>query len=167
MRDKLPTSPLARGAVLGAIVGLVLSAIYGGGVMIALLVMAARPSPGTPAGDYAVQLAILPVTLTFAMFCIILIGLIPASLIGAALGTVISALMGPIRPYLSGPRGGGLGVLVALGFALLFHWLLPWAAAGETRFYWLYQGGPSLGCILGGGWIGWWLGNVNQTSPRQ
>ena len=55
-------SPIARGVVLGAITGLILSAIYGAAVIGFLVVLMTLYAPGTPPGDYFIQLAMVSVT---------------------------------------------------------------------------------------------------------
>jgi len=167
--DRLPAfrsikSLVARGVIMGALSGFALSLIYGGLILAFLLFMMTQRSPGTPAGDYAIQLAMTSVTAGFAMPCIGLLGVMPGVLWGVLLGLLIgvpvSLLRGKLRLVSSALLGAALaGVLAALWPQLLFFPTSTWP---EIRTYFLWQGGPGLISIVGGAFVGWWLYRSTQ-----
>lgn len=152
-------SPIARGVVLGTVVGLFLSAIYGGGIVAFLSLLMTIRAPGTPVGDYLVQLAMASVTVTCAIPCVGLLGVAPGTIWGALLGLLIGATVTLLRKVLSSMSSALLGAAVSGLVALCWHLLFPFPTTTwiEVRTYLLYQGMPSLISLVAGGWMGWWL----------
>jgi hypothetical protein len=142
---------------LGAIAGLAGATLYGLGVLLFLLSIMARPSPGTPPGDYAIQLLMVPVTLGIAVYCIGFIGIFPATLLGLMLGAAIGGLISLLHLEQAPLLAALVGLVTALAIVLILHWLLPFSGASSSRDYWLYQGVPSLIYLAAGGWLGWKL----------
>jgi hypothetical protein len=145
---------------LGAITGLISSSLYGLAVLLFLLGVAARPAPGTPPGDYAIQLLIVPISLGIGFFCVELIGIFPATLLGLILGAATGGLMSLLHLEHAPFKAALLGFVTALIIVLILHWLLPFPTAPSGRDYWLYQGGPSLIYLAAGGWLGWKLASL-------
>lgn len=141
---------------MGAIAGFAGATFYGVGVLLFLLWTITRPSPGTPPGDYAIQLLMVPVTLGVATYCIGLMGLFPAALLGVSLGAATGGLISLLHLEHAPARAALVGLVTALIIVLILHWLLPFSAASR-RDYWLYQGMPSLIYLAAGGWLGWKL----------
>ncbi|MFC2029685.1 hypothetical protein ACFLWA_03045 [Chloroflexota bacterium] len=148
-------SPIARGMLLGAIAGFALSAIYGGLVLLFLLALMIIRAPGTPIGDYAIQLSMASATAGFAIPCIGVLAVMPGTLWGALLGLLISAPVTLLNRVLSPVKSALLGAAVAAALAACWPFLFPFATTAwiETRTYLLYQGAPSLISIVAGGWI--------------
>jgi hypothetical protein len=144
-----------RGAILGAITGCVLAAIYGGGVIAFLLALMTIHAPGTPIGDYPIQLAIVPVTATCAIPCVGVLGVAPGTAWGAMLGLLIGASVALLRkglsPVTSALLGAAISAIVAVGWQQIFPF--PTTTWIETRTYLLYQGVPGLISLVAGGWM--------------
>ena len=152
-------SPIARGLALGATAGLLLSAIYGAGVLGFLVLLMTLRAPGTPLSDYIIQLSMASVTATCAIPCIGLLGVVPGTVWGAILGLLNAVSVRQLRSVLSTFTATLVGVVISGAMAFCLHLALPFprTTPTEVRTYLLYQGVPSLISLAVGGWMGRWL----------
>lgn len=159
--DKLQSSIIVRGAVLGAATGLSVSAAYAG-LLIAFFLLAMlwgviTTAPSQP-GDAAMMLLVGPASAGFMFICAGFIGVLPGTLLGAIIGLLISLPVGLLRARLSSGGAAVIGGLVAALVVALIHIFLLSADSDPTlREYLLLTIIPGFLCIGAGGWVGWKL----------
>ncbi len=164
--SKTFTPLLARGAILGALTGLGVSAAYAGlliAFFLAMILWGAITSAPTQPRDAAMLLLVGPASAGFMFICAAFIGLLPGTVLGLLIGVLISLPLGLLRSRLSSGGAVGLGVLVSAGVVIIIHVLLLGADPDPTlREYLLLTIIPGLLCIAAGGWVGWKLHTSSQ-----
>ncbi len=159
--DKLQSSIIVRGAVLGAATGLSVSAAYAGLLiaffLVAMLWGAITTAPSRPE-DAAMMLLVGPASAGFMFICAGFIGILPGILLGTIIGLLISLPVGLLRARLSDGGAAVIGGLVAAAVVALIHVFLLNADPDPTlREYLLLTIIPGVLCIGAGGWVGWKL----------
>lgn len=163
--NKLQSSIITRGALLGALTGLSVSTAYAGLLIAFFLLMmlwgAVTTAPNQP-GDAAMMLLVGPASAGFMFICAGFIGILPGILLGTIIGLLISLPVGLFGPRLTAIGAVMTGGLVSAGVVALIHILLINADPDPTlREYLLLTIIPGFLCIGAGGWVGWklWKGS--------
>lgn len=154
---------LARGAVLGALTGFGVAALYAllliGFFLVVMFYGAISTLPTHP-DDAAMMLLVGPASAGFMFICASFIGVLPGTILGTVIGLLISLPVGLLRSYLSPLGAAGVGGLVSTGVVILIHMLLLSYDPDPTlREYLLLTILPGVLCIAAGGWVGWRLRN--------
>jgi len=90
--------------------------------------------------------------LVFAVLCYgYLIGVLPATILGAVIGLLIGLVLTPLKKPLSAFAAGVLGLQVALITNLLFEWLFFSTLTISSN--WLLTI-PQIICLIASGWMG-------------
>jgi hypothetical protein len=161
--SKLLTSILARGAILGALTGFSVSALYAVlliGFFLAMSFFGALVALPTHPNDAAMMLLVGPASAGFMFICASFIGVLPGTILGTVIGLLISLPVGLLRSRLTPGGAAVVGVLVSTGIIVLIHGLLLSYDPDPTlREYLLLTILPGVLCMAAGGWVGWRLQN--------
>lgn len=163
--DKLQSSIITRGALLGAVTGLSVSAAYAGlliAFFLAAVVWGAVTTAPNHPEDAAMMLLVGPASAGFMFICAGFMGILPGILLGTIIGVLISLPVGLFGPRLTAIGAAVIGGLVSAGVVALIHVLLINADPDPTlREYLLLTIIPGFLCIGAGGWVGWklWKGS--------
>jgi hypothetical protein len=161
--SKLLTSILARGAILGALTGFGISALYAVlliGFFLAMSFFGALAALPTHPNDATMMLLVGPASAGFMFICASFIGVLPGTILGMVIGLLISLPVGLLRSRLSPLGAAGVGGLVSTGVVILIHiFLLSYDPDPTLREYLLLTLLPGVLCIAAGGWVGWRLRN--------
>lgn len=157
----LQSSTIARGAILGALTGFGVSALYALlliGFFLAAMFFGALSALPTHPDDAAMMLFVGPASAGFMFICASFIGVLPGTLLGTVIGLLISLPVGWLRTRLTPVTAAGVGVLVSAGVVALIHvFLLSYDPDPTLREYLLLTILPGVLCIAAGGWAGWKL----------
>lgn len=157
------TSILARGAVLGALTGFGVSALYALlliGFFLAVMFYGAISTLPTHPDDAAMMLLVGPASASFMFICASFLGVLPGTILGTVIGLLISLPVGLLRSRLTPGGAAVVGVLVSAGVVVLIHGLLLSYDPDPTlREYLLLTILPGVLCTTVGGWVGWRLQN--------
>jgi hypothetical protein len=159
--NKLQFSIITRGAILGALTGLSVSAAYAG-LLITFFRMTmlwgAITTASRQPSDAAIMLLVGPASAGFMFICAGFIGVLPGTILGAIIGVLISLAVGLLGPRLTPASAAGVGVIISAGVVILIHVLLIAGDANPTwQEYLLITIIPGLLCTVAGGWVGWKL----------
>ena len=162
MTHSKPLIPiLRRGAILGALTGLGVSAVYAGLLIAFFLLMVlygAISSASTNPSDAAMMLLVGPASAGFMLLCAGFIGVLPGTILGLVIGLLISLPLALLHPHLSNGGAAVVGAVVSAGVVILIHIFLirsdPNPTVQEYLFLTIL---PSPLCIAAGGWVGWKL----------
>jgi len=159
--SKSLTRTLTRGAILGALTGLGVSAAYAGLLIAFFLLMmfyGAITSVSTNPDDAAMLLLVGPASAGFMFICAGFIGVLPGTILGLVIGLLISLPVALLHPRLTNGSAAVVGVVVSAGVVLLIHIFLISSDPNPTvREYLFLTILPGLLCIVAGGWVGWKL----------
>jgi hypothetical protein len=152
---------LTRGATLGALTGLVVSAAYAGVLIaffLATILWGAITTAPTQPADAAMMLLVGPASAGFMFICAGFIGVLPGTILGLVIGVLISLAVGLLRSRLSPGGAAVVGVIISGAVVGLIHLFLLSADSDPTlREYLLLTILPGLLCLGAGGWVGWKL----------
>jgi hypothetical protein len=155
------TSILARGAVLGALTGFGISALYALlliGFFLAMSFVGALAALPTHPNDAAIMLLVGPASAGFMFICASFIGVLPGTILGTVIGLLISLPLGLLRSRLTHGGAALVGVLVSAGVVWLIHFFLLSSDPNPTlQEYLLLTILPGVLCVAAGGWVGWRL----------
>jgi hypothetical protein len=150
-------SPVARGSVVGAIVGLSLSALY---ALLALMVwtiyLLATNLEGSRLGASVIGAGILFVCGWVLAFGV---GVVPGTLIGMLIG-LGTGLVLATRKRTSPGAGILIGLIVGSVAVAAINGSLARSMLADTRavvLYWLWIGFPGILTLVSSAIIGWWL----------
>jgi hypothetical protein len=157
-------SAIARGAIMGGLVGLSLSAIY---AALALVVWAiyllATNLEGDRLGATVIGTGILSVCGWVFAFGV---GVVPGTLLGALIG-LVAGLALATRKRTSPAAGACIGTLVGAIAVAAVNAGVSRAMLTDSRsigLYWLWIGIPSILTLAGSAFIGWRLAKTIQLS---
>lgn len=160
------TSLLTRGATLGALTGLVVSAAYAGlliAFFLATILWGAITTAPTQPGDAAMMLLVGPASAGFMFICASFIGLLPGTILGLVIGVLISLAVGLLGSRLNPGGAAAVGVIISGAVVGLIHLFLLSADSDPTlREYLFLTILPGFLCLGAGGWVGWKLQKSRQ-----
>jgi hypothetical protein len=157
---------IARGAVVGGIVGLSLSALYAAlALVVWTLYLLATNLEGTRLGPAVIGAGILSVcgwALAFG------VGVVPGTLIGVLIGLGTGLVLAAFRRTSPG-AGALIGLIVGALVVAAINAGLARAMLTDTRavaLYWLWIGFPSIVTLAGSALIGWRLARSTQSASE-
>jgi hypothetical protein len=169
--DQSSVSYAKAGIMLGAKTGLRLSVLYL--LLFNVLVLLSSISRYSSAGEYIGAGAVL---FFFTFLIGGLIGVLPATMLGALTGWILAVVLQRRREMLSEPRFWWVSVGICFALALFINFVLIGIIWGSTQEdpsgalsgYLLFLGVPSLAYVAAGGWVGRQLyRGQTTTSPTR